>query len=144
MNRYIPTYSDHLLPPIFLFYIYSITIFTFFSSFLSQEDVETFLIKFNETVGASYAVEAALGVFNELYSKYKYMEASFEKSKNVYKAKVPEIEQTIELIKLMIKKHEDEEEMITNYNLCDTLYAVAKVFRYYRYLLALLAPCSIM
>ena len=84
-------------------------------------------MKFNETVGQSYAIEAALGVFNELYSKYKYMETSFERSKNVYKAKIPEIEQTIELIKLMIEKHEAEEEFITNYNLCDTLYSSAKV-----------------
>ena len=63
------------------------------------------------------------------------MEASFEKSKNVYKAKIPEIEQTLELIKLMIKKHEDEEEMIANYNLCDTLYALAKVYSYDKYFL---------
>lgn len=55
------------------------------------------------------------------------METSFERSKNVYKSKIPEIEQTLELIKLMIKKEEDEEEMITNYNLCDTIYAAAKV-----------------
>jgi hypothetical protein len=134
LHAYLPTFLSILL----LNHHYSL----FFFYLVSQEDVETFLIKFNETVGASYAVEAALGVFNELYSKYKYMEASFEKSKNVYKAKVPEIEQTIELIKLMIKKHEDEEEMITNYNLCDTLYAVAKVFRYDRYLLALLVPSN--
>ena len=33
------------------------------------------------------SVEAALGALNELYSKYKFMESSFEKSKNVYKSK---------------------------------------------------------
>jgi hypothetical protein len=27
----------------------------------------------------------------------------------------------------MIKKEEEDEEMITNYNLCDTIYAAAKV-----------------
>ena len=73
------------------------------------------------------SVEAALGAFNELYSKYKYMETSFEKSKNVYKSKIPEVEQTLELVKLMKQKQEDEEEMFTNYSLCDTLYAKAKV-----------------
>lgn len=72
-------------------------------------------------------VETALGAFNELYSKYKYMETSFERSKNVYKSKIPEIEQTIELIKIMISKEEEKEDMITNYNLCDTIYAAAKV-----------------
>ena len=72
-------------------------------------------------------VETALGAFNELYSKYKYMETSFERSKNVYKSKIPEIEQTLELIKLMIKKEEEDEKMITNYSLCDTIYAAAEV-----------------
>lgn len=33
------------------------------------------------------SVEAALGALNELYSKYKFMESSFEKSKNIYKSK---------------------------------------------------------
>lgn len=55
------------------------------------------------------------------------METSFERSKNIYKSKIPEIEQTIELIKLMIRKEEEDEEMVTNYNLCDTIYAAAKV-----------------
>jgi hypothetical protein len=41
------------------------------------------------------SVEAALGALNELYSKYKYMESSFEKSKNVYKSKLPDLEQTL-------------------------------------------------
>lgn len=84
-----------------------------------QEDVEQFL--------GDVSVEAALGAFNELYSKYKYMETSFERSKNVYKAKIPEIEQTLELIKLMVKKEEEGEDMVTNYNLCDTIYASAQV-----------------
>lgn len=73
------------------------------------------------------SVESALGAFNELYSKYKYMETQFEKSKSVYKSKVPEIEQTLELIKAMIKTEDDGEELLTNYNLCDTIYAKAKV-----------------
>ena len=74
-----------------------------------------------------HSIESMLGALNELYSKYKYMETSFEKSKGVYKAKIPEIEQTLEIIGLMIKKKEDEEEMVTHYPLCDTLYAEAKV-----------------
>jgi hypothetical protein len=92
---------------------------SFYLHVVTQEDVDQFL--------GDVSVESALGAFNELYSKYKYMETSFERSKNVYKAKIPEIEQTLELIKLMIKKEEEDEEMVTNYNLCDTIYASAKV-----------------
>jgi len=75
-------------------------------------------------------VETALGAYNELYSKYKFMEQSFEKSKAVYKSKVPELERTIELIEILKKKHDDKEEFITNYSLCDTIYAKAKVIMY--------------
>ena len=71
--------------------------------------------------------ENALGAFNELYSKYKYMENSFIRSKDNYKSKIPDIEQTLELLKTMIKKRETEEVVIANYSLCDTIYTKAKV-----------------
>jgi len=73
------------------------------------------------------SIESALGALNELYSKYKYMEGSFEKTKNVYKGKIPELEQTLELVKMMKSKEEDGEELYTNYSLCDTIYAKAKI-----------------
>jgi hypothetical protein len=72
-------------------------------------------------------VEGALGAFNELYSKYKYMENSFLRSKNIYKSKLPEIEQTLELIKILQSKKEAEETLPANYSLCDTIYAKATV-----------------
>lgn len=83
------------------------------------ENVEQFL--------GDVSVEAALGAMNELYSKYKFMESSFVKSKSVYKSKVPEIQQTLELIRMMKKKKDESEEMFTNYNLCDTIYCKAEV-----------------
>jgi hypothetical protein len=55
------------------------------------EDVALFL-----TEHAKQTPETVIGALNELYSKYKYMERSFEVSKGNYKAKVPELEQTIE------------------------------------------------
>lgn len=62
------------------------------------------------------------------------MEGSFERSKVSYKSKIPDIEQTLELIKIMKKKAENAEEMFTNYSLCDTIYAKAKVLglRYFQ------------
>jgi hypothetical protein len=59
------------------------------------------------------------------------MEQSFEKSKNVYKSKLPVIEQTLDLIRTLQKKKEDDEEVVTQYSLCDTLYAQAKVLESY-------------
>lgn len=55
------------------------------------------------------------------------MEGSFERNKISYKSKIPDIEQTLELIKIMKKKRENDDEMFTNYSLCDTIYAKAKV-----------------
>ena len=75
------------------------------------------------------SVESTLGALQDLYSKYKYMEQSFEKSKNVYKSKLPVIEQTLDLIRTLLKKKEEDEEVVTHYSLCDTLYAQAKVLR---------------
>lgn len=83
------------------------------------DDVDVFL--------RGTSVEAALGAYNELYSKYKYMESSFEKSKAIYKSKIPDIEQTLEAIKMMKTKQENSEEFFANYSLCDTIYTRAKV-----------------
>ncbi len=55
------------------------------------------------------------------------MESSFEKSKNVYKSKIPEIEQTLELIRLLKSKEDEGEDLITNYSLSDTIYTKAKI-----------------
>lgn len=72
-------------------------------------------------------IEPALGALNDLYSKYKYMEQSFEKSKSIYKSKVPEVSQSIELIEMMMVKRDAEEDMVTHYSLCDTIFTSAKV-----------------
>jgi hypothetical protein len=100
----------------------SYVLFSFLLAFSApvQENVEEFL-------SPGFSIESAIGALNELYSKYKYMETSFEKSKNIYKSKVPDIEQTLELCKLMIYKQENGEDMITNYSLSDTLYTKASV-----------------
>lgn len=84
-----------------------------------QENVPEFLTR--------VPIEPALGALNDLYSKYKYMETSFDKSRSVYKSKIPEISQSLELIEMMIAKRDAEEEMITQYSLCDTIFANAKV-----------------
>ena len=84
------------------------------------ENVEEFL------GGAS--VESTLGAYQDLYGKYKYMEQSFEKSKSVYKQKVPDIEQTLDTIELLITKRNESEPVYTNYSLSDTVFAKAKVY----------------
>ena len=84
------------------------------------DDVEKFLTK-----GKGH--EILLGAFQELYSKYKYMEQSFDVSKAQYKQKIPELEQTLDAVKLLKKKQEDGEDMYANYSLSDTVYTKTKV-----------------
>lgn len=55
------------------------------------------------------------------------MESSFEKSKMVYVSKLPEFEQTLEIIDLMKQRQQNGEAVITHYSLCDTLFAQAEV-----------------
>ena len=57
-----------------------------------------FIENVDEFLGGA-AIESTLGAYQELYGKYKYMETNFEKSKGVYKGKVPDIEQTLDIIK---------------------------------------------
>jgi prefoldin subunit 5 len=83
------------------------------------EDVPSFL-------GES-STEVTIGALNELYGKYKYMESSFERNKDLCKSTRPDIEQTLELVRLLKAKRDSSEEMITNYSLSDTVYAKAKV-----------------
>ena len=55
------------------------------------------------------------------------MESNFEKSRDLYKSKIPEISNTLELIKAMKTRQEEGEKMFTNYSLSDTIYARAEV-----------------
>ena len=109
-----------------------LNILTSYILYYNQENVEDFL----KITSAN--AETAIGAFNELYQKYKYMESSFEKNKQIYKSKIPDIEQTLETIRLMKKKQENDEEMLTYYSLCDTIYTKAKVinniFNHYNHL----------
>ena len=86
-----------------------------------------FIENVDEFLGET-AIEAALGAYQELYGKYKYMESHFEKSKSVYKGKVPDIEQTLDTVQLLLAQKEAGGELVhTNYSLSDTVYAKAKV-----------------
>ena len=56
------------------------------------------------------------------------MEKSFDNSKAVYKEKVPHIQQTLDMVKVLSKKREaGEESVLVNYALCDIVFAKAKV-----------------
>ncbi|EWM22180.1 prefoldin subunit 3 [Nannochloropsis gaditana] len=86
------------------------------------EDVGAFL----QTLGG-VPVETAIGAFNELYGKCKTLENSLGRVKLSMKAKIPEIEKTLELVHVLEGKQAEGEALTTHYNLADTIYAKAEV-----------------
>ncbi|CAM9543449.1 unnamed protein product [Phaeothamnion confervicola] len=87
------------------------------------EDVEAFLKSFGDV-----PAETVIGAFNELYSKYKLYESSLEATRGSMKAKIPDIEKTLELVMHLKEKQQVEAEKLrVNFNLSDTVYANAEV-----------------
>eukprot|EP00904_Undaria_pinnatifida_P013212 jgi/Undpi1/9020/HiC_scaffold_26.g11480.m1 len=72
-------------------------------------------------------VEAPIGAFNELYSKYKLMESNMDKVKQSMKDKVPEIERSLDLVRHLQERQAKQETVRTYYSLADTVFAQAQL-----------------
>ncbi|CAI2380827.1 unnamed protein product [Moneuplotes crassus] len=84
------------------------------------EDVETFIEK--------YKAKETLEAMNELYRKYQFMESQLIAGKKNLKIKLPEIKKTIDMVKLLKEKHEDEVERFnTNFLISDNIWARAEI-----------------
>ncbi|CDW90660.1 prefoldin subunit 3 [Stylonychia lemnae] len=68
---------------------------------------------------------------NELYKKYKFMEAQLVRGRDSLKVKLPDIKKTLEAVKLLQEKHAEEDEekrsLQTNFLISDNIWAKAKV-----------------
>ena len=62
-----------------------------------------------------------------MYSKYKFMEQSLSTKKGRLNRQIPDIEQTLEMLRLLKKKKEAEEEITTDFLLTEQVYVKAKV-----------------
>jgi len=78
-----------------------------------QENVEKFMLEKKTTV------EITIGAFTEMLQKYKLMEASLSRQKLSLKLKIPEIDNTLDLVRLLKHKRDSEEEMLANYPLSE-------------------------
>lgn len=75
-----------------------------------------------------YTDDALFSQMNELYQKYKYMEANLHRGRQNLKVKLPDIKKTLETVAMLKTKYESEEkELTTNYLLSDNIWAKAKV-----------------
>uniref|UniRef100_A0A8V0YM65 Prefoldin subunit 3 n=1 Tax=Gallus gallus TaxID=9031 RepID=A0A8V0YM65_CHICK len=86
------------------------------------EDVDSFMKQpGNETA------DVVLKKLDEQYQKYKFLELNLAQKKRRLKGQIPEIKQTLEILKHMQKKKESTNPMETRFLLADNLYCKASV-----------------
>ncbi|KAK6291775.1 prefoldin subunit 3 [Coregonus clupeaformis] len=86
------------------------------------EDVESFMKQpGNDTA------DAVLRKLDEQYQKYKYMELNLAQKKQRLKSQIPQIKQTLEILRHMQKKKETTNPMETHFLLADNVYCKALV-----------------
>ncbi|NP_001134478.1 prefoldin subunit 3 [Salmo salar] len=86
------------------------------------EDVESFMKQpGNDTA------DAVLRKLDEQYQKYKYMQLNLAQKKQRLKSQIPQIKQTLEILRHMQKKKETTEPMETHFLLADNVYCKASV-----------------
>ncbi|OMJ67117.1 hypothetical protein SteCoe_35797 [Stentor coeruleus] len=84
-------------------------------------------VVFFEHVGelvAQYGADPLLKQLNELYSKYKFMEAQLQRSKQVLKAKLPDITNALEMVEYL---QSTQEEIKVDFQLSDCIWTKAEI-----------------
>ncbi|KAF4089030.1 hypothetical protein AMELA_G00061980 [Ameiurus melas] len=86
------------------------------------EDVESFMKKpGNDTA------DVVLRKLDEQYQKYKYMEVNLVQKKMRLKNQIPQIKQTLEILRHMQEKRDTTDPMETHFLLADNVYCKASV-----------------
>ncbi|KAG7464748.1 hypothetical protein MATL_G00168870 [Megalops atlanticus] len=86
------------------------------------EDVDSFM----QQPGNDTA-DAVLRKLDEQYQKYKYMELNLAQKKLRLKSQIPQIKQTLEILRHMQKKKDTTDPMETHFLLADNVYCKATV-----------------
>ncbi|XP_066537595.1 prefoldin subunit 3 [Hoplias malabaricus] len=87
-----------------------------------MEDVDSFMkLPGNDTA------DAVLRKLDEQYQKYKYMELNLVQKKLRLKNQIPQIKQTLEILRHMQKKKDTTDPMETHFLLADNVYCKASV-----------------
>ena len=71
--------------------------------------------------------EQALAKQQDLYSKYKFIEMRLATSKGNLKSKMPEMKKTLEVLKFLAAKQDDDKEYVTNFELSPNILAKANL-----------------
>ncbi|KEZ43135.1 hypothetical protein SAPIO_CDS5026 [Scedosporium apiospermum] len=91
-----------------------------------------FVDNVEDYVGSREEVEPTLRSFQEMISlgegrKYQFMEMNLQKRAGGLKEKIPEIKKTLETVRFLKLRKDDEEPLETTFELNDTLYAKAQI-----------------
>ncbi|KAL8743669.1 MAG: hypothetical protein Q9190_003997 [Brigantiaea leucoxantha] len=86
-----------------------------------------FVDKVEDYVSSRAEVDGTMKSFQEMISKYQFMEVNTQRRAAGLKEKIPDIEKTLEMVKFLGKRKPDAEPIETVFELNDTLYAKALV-----------------
>ncbi|XP_077445536.1 prefoldin subunit 3 [Stigmatopora argus] len=86
------------------------------------EDVDSFM-----KLPGNEKADSALRKLDEQYQKYKYMEVNLSQKKLRLRNQIPQIKQTLEILRHMQKKKDAPEAMETHFMLADNVYCRASV-----------------
>ncbi|CRG85683.1 Prefoldin subunit 3 [Talaromyces islandicus] len=93
--------------------------------------IAPFVDNVSDYVTSRSEVEGTLKSFQEMISKYQFMEMNTQRRSVGLKEKIPDIQKTLEMVKFLklrrTAENEDDELLETNFELNDTLYARATV-----------------
>ncbi|KAG5957024.1 hypothetical protein E4U57_002077 [Claviceps arundinis] len=101
-----------------------------------QEDAPTnprgipqapFVDKVEDYVATRQDVEPTLRKFQEMISKYQFMEMNVQKRMGGLQEKIPEIQKTLDTVRFLKSRKDETEPIETTFELNDTLYARAKI-----------------
>jgi len=86
-----------------------------------------FVDKVEEFVTNPEDINATLRKFDEMLSKYKFMEVNRIKQLQRLRSSIPDMQKTLDTVKFLDSKKDAEEELKTRFELNDTLYATASI-----------------
>ncbi|KAF2155212.1 Prefoldin, subunit 3 [Myriangium duriaei CBS 260.36] len=86
-----------------------------------------FVDQVEDYVTSRSEVESTLKSFSEMISKYQFMEANTSRRVAGLRDKIPDIKKTLDMVRFLRSRTEDDEPIQTHFELNDTLYAKADV-----------------
>ncbi|KAG6077243.1 hypothetical protein E4U16_002350 [Claviceps sp. LM84 group G4] len=86
-----------------------------------------FVDKVEDYVATRQDVEPTLRKFQEMISKYQFMEMNVQKRMGGLQEKIPEIQKTLDTVRFLKSRKDETEPIETTFELNDTLYARAKI-----------------